>query len=405
VNWTRSAWLAVVLLLGRGIVSEADTLTGMWDATVVVNDLKIPFRFQITQQGDSVSGSFFNGDDKVTSRVGQFKSGGELVLLYPEYGATLSATLKNGELDGQYIRATRLPFPFHARRFVRPVQQKGVPDIAGLWNVQLTKSTREAAWHLVVRQSGGEVSAVILRLDGDTGALTGHYQDGKFVLGHFDGARPDLVVLTPRNGRLEVVEARNERLIAVRSEEARAAGLPEPADPTRFTSVKDPGEPFRFSFPDLQGHVVSNTDARFAGKVVIVDIGGSWCPNCHDEAPFLNELYRRYRSKGLEIVLLSFEDGDQLNSLTRLRAFIKQYGIAYTVLVPGQPSQLAEKIPQGVNLFAFPTAFLLGRDGTVRGVQTGFAGKGTGDFHSARERDTIARVERLLAEPVAAPTR
>jgi thiol-disulfide isomerase/thioredoxin len=405
VSPRRSTPLAVILLVLAGSnTGQAQTLTGMWDATVVVNELSIPFSFQIAQRGTEVSGSFFNGDEKVTSRSGLMKDG-QLILTYPEYGATLMASVKNGQLEGQYVRASWTPFAFHARRFTPPPAPKGVPDIAGLWNIQLTKSKRESAWHLVVRQSGAEVSAAILRVDGDTGTLTGRYTNGRFVLGHFDGARPDLVVLTPKDGGLEVVEMRGEPLIAIRSDQARARGLPEPADPTRYTSVKDPAEPFRFSFRDVEGRIVSNTDPRFVGKVVIVDIGGSWCPNCHDEAPFLNELYRRYRSQGLEIVLLSFEEGDQLSSLTRLRAFIKGFRITYTVLVPGQPSELAAKIPQAVDLVAFPTAFFLGRDGTVRGVQTGFAGRGTVDFHSARERETITRVERLLAESVGSSRR
>ena len=62
--------------------------------------------------------------------------------------------------------------------------------------------------------------------------------------------------------------------------------------------MKDPGEPFHFSFPDLGGRLVSNTDSRFKDKVLIVNITGSWCPNCHDEAPFLAELYRKYGPLG-----------------------------------------------------------------------------------------------------------
>ena len=72
--------------------------------------------------------------------------------------------------------------------------------------------------------------------------------------------------------------------------------------------------------------------------MVLVNITGSWCPNCHDEAPFLAELYRKYRSQGLEVVALSFEEGDQLTNPTRLRAFMKEYGIDYTVLLGGSPT-------------------------------------------------------------------
>jgi thiol-disulfide isomerase/thioredoxin len=164
--------------------------------------------------------------------------------------------------------------------------------------------------------------------------------------------------------------------------------------------VKDPSARFRFSFPDLQGRVVSDTDPKFAGKVVLVNISGSWCPNCHDEAPFLTSLYRKYRGKGLEIVTLSFEEADQLANPTRLRAFIETYGLEYTVLLAGEPDQLAEKVPQAVNLNAFPTTFLLGRDGRVRGVHAGFPSPGSGEFYTKAERDITRQVERLLAERV-----
>src|SRR4029077_12921918 len=96
-------------------------------------------------------------------------------------------------------------------------------------------------------------------------------------------------------------------------------------------------EAFHFSFPDLTGKLVSNTDARFKGKVVVVEITGSWCPNCHDEAPFLAEMYRKYGAQGLEVVSLSFEEADQLKDPTRLKAFAKRYGMNFPVLVCGDP--------------------------------------------------------------------
>jgi peroxiredoxin len=251
-----------------------------------------------------------------------------------------------------------------------------------------------------VRQSGAEVSAAILRVDGDTGAIEGKYKDGKFVLSHFDGARPLLLEVTPQaGGALALVEnGGRTTLTAVRSGQARAQGLPEPADPSRHTSVKDPSEPFHFSAPDLDGKLVSDRDPRFRNKVVIVAISGSWCPNCHDEAPFLEELYRKYQSRGLEIVSLSFEQGEQVKDPVQLRAFIREYGIDYTVLVPGEPSELAASIPQAVGLDCWPTTFYLGRDGKVRSVHAGFPGRASGQFHDELRRDVSALIERLLAE-------
>jgi thiol-disulfide isomerase/thioredoxin len=361
----------------------------------------VPFRFEIAGTGSNVKGSFFNGDEKVTSTSGQLANG-KLTLSFDEYGTRLEADVRDGQLDGQYSRGTRgAPYPFKAKRF-KPVAtgDAKIPSIAGLWNVQVGKSSKgEAAWQLIVRQSGAEVSAAILRIDGDTGALTGTYHNGKFVLSHFSGARPSRFELTPTaDGSLSVVQNKDNALTAVRAEQAKANGLPEPSDPTRFTSVSDPTEPFRFSFPDLNGKVVSNTDPRFAGKVVIVAIGGSWCPNCHDETPFLVDLYKKYKSRGLEIVELSFEEEAQLKDPVRVRAFIKKYGVEYTVLLPGEPKDLNAKVPQGVNLNSFPTTFFLGRDGRVRSAHAGFAGKASGKAHEEQTAEVTALLERLLAE-------
>jgi len=394
-----AALLALAALPAR---VEAQSISGLWDASVVVNGgIEVPFRFEIAGSGTAIKGSFFNGDEKVTSTTGSFENGA-LTLSFDEYGTKVEATLKDGRLEGQYSRGTRgAPYPFQAKRFApAPVGDAPIPPIAGLWNIQVGKSSKgEAAWQLIVRQSGAEASAAILRVDGDTGTLTGTYRDGKFVLSHFSGARPLRLELTPASdGTLSVVQNKDNPFTAVRADQARAKGLPQPSDPSRFTSVKDPTEPFRFSFPDLNGRVVSNTDDKFRGRVVIVSISGSWCPNCHDEAPFLGELYKKYRSRGLEIVSLSFEEEAQLKNPVRLRAFMKRYGIEYTVLIPGEPKDLAERVPQGVNLSSFPTTFFIGRDGRVRAVHAGFPGKASGEFHTQAKEESTATVERLLAE-------
>jgi hypothetical protein len=84
----------------------------------------------------------------------------------------------------------------------------------------------------------------------------------------------------------------------------------------------------------------------------------------------------------------------------RLRAFNKRYGIDYTVLIPGEPKELNDKVPQGVNLSSFPTTFFLGRDGKVRSAHAGFPGKASGTFHTEAKEEITSLVERLLAESV-----
>jgi hypothetical protein len=100
----------------------------------------------------------------------------------------------------------------------------------------------------------------------------------------------------------------------------------------------------------------------------------------------------------LEIVTLSFEDKEQFADPTRLRAFIKDFGLEYPVLLAGTTDQLHEKLPQATNLDAYPTTFFIGRDGRVRSVHAGFAAPATGDFNKQLKKDFTAQIERLLAE-------
>jgi thiol-disulfide isomerase/thioredoxin len=402
---TSFLFLAPALLL-LAPAASAQSVAGLWDATINYNGADIPFKLELSGDGANVKGWFFNGDDREVSNSGKLENG-SLVLNFDSYLAKLTATIKDGVLDGEYGPLLKKNYAIHATRASvaksKATAASNVPAIAGQWDLLGVASSKgEKAWRLILRQSGADISGAILRVDGDTGTLTGSYKDGHFVLSAFSGARPALMLLKPASdGTLDVslnaLHGFNE-MKAVRFEEARAKGLPEPTDPTMHTSVKNPNEPFPFSFPDLKGNIVSNTDARFRGKVVLINITGSWCPNCHDEAPFLASVYDKYHSQGLEVVALSFEEADQLRDPTRLRAFIKEYGIKYTVLLGGETDSAKEKLTQAVNWDAWPTTFFVGRDGLVRGVHAGFPSPGSGELYRQAKEEFTTKVEKLLAE-------
>lgn len=392
-------FLAIPLILVS--TAAAQSIAGMWDASIKINGVETPFRLELSGSGANVTGSFFNGDDKFSSTKGHFEKG-SLVLEWDYYASKLDATLKDGVLEGQYAGTRRMkgPFPIHAKRAAsEAVNEPGAPLIDGLWEIPNKSGKGELAWRFIVQQTPAKVTAAILRVDGDTGAIVGAYRGGRFVLSHFDGARAHLLEITPaKGGTLDILQDGATKLTAYRPAAARSKGLPEPTDPTAHTSVKDPKEPFRFSFPDLNGKTVSNTDTRFQGKVVLVEVTGSWCPNCHDEAPFLAELYRKYKGRGLEIVSLSFEEADQIRDPTRLRAFVKKYGMEFPVLLGGDPDEAAAKLTQAVNWNSWPTTFFLDKKGLVRRVHAGFPSQGSGDLFAQAKEEFNVEVGRLLAE-------
>ena len=395
--------LSLAFVLALAAPGMADNLAGRWDGTIQFDDYKISFPIEFSGEGAHVQASFFNGDERVTSTAGKL-DGNTLSVRFEHYATELDATVTDGVLKGTYGSKRNGFHDIEARPHQdAPLIPTKIPDIAGLWDIPNESPKGEHAWRLIVRQTGPETSAAILRVDGDTGAIVGSYNDGKFVLNHFDGARAYILEITPRQDGTLALSLRGghspaKDYIAVRAVEARSKGIPEPTDPEKHTRVKDENQAFQFSFPDVDGNIVSSTDPQFKNKVVIVNITGSWCPNCHDEAPFLVDLYRRYHALGLEIVALDFEEPEQLADKTRLRAFIKNYGIEYTYLIGGEPKELQAKITQAENLNSWPTTFFLGRDGKVRLVHAGFAAPASGEFNTRLKTEVTQTVEHLLSE-------
>jgi thiol-disulfide isomerase/thioredoxin len=419
------------IALGLSVIAAAapaEDLDGRWAATVVQNGVTIPFRLDISGSGSKVVGILYNGEDKETTTSASWKDG-KLELNFDHYLTYVTAAEKDGELDGSIgitvrVRGvgldeggnnadtaarTRGNSPFHAKRYVPPPAEAvaNVPSINGVWEIPHESPKGEHAWRLIVQQRGADITTSILRVDGDTGALTGSWQGDKFIASHFDGARPGLFEITPLpDGTLKVVSAGSNRdgeLIAYRPEVARAKGLPEPSNYQTHTTVRDPNEVFAYRFPDTRGKILSNEDAKFKGKVVLAIVTGTWCPNCHDEAQYLVQLYAKYHDQGLEIVALDFEEPDQQKSLKRVNAFIKQYKVPYTYLIAGEPSEMWDKVPQAVNLNTWPATLFIGRDGKVKATHAGFAAPGSGVFNAQLKEEFTSNIERLLKEKAPIP--
>jgi thiol-disulfide isomerase/thioredoxin len=433
----RLAALAAVLASGTAAIAAetASTISGRWDAVLTRNGTEIPFRLDIKGSGADLQGVLYDGFKPYDGTTSATFKDGKLTLNIEHYLTTINAALKDGQLDGSVValnRETSANYGFHAVRHVETAAANvSAPSIAGTWIVPLDapSSKGEKAFRLIAQQQGAEVSATILRIDGDTGSYTGTFKDGKWVLSHFDGGRPGVITVTPAaDGTLSVDQNNKPRaqqaaygqaanpygndatpdgryakiLTAYRQDVAVAKGLPAPEDFLEHTKVRDPNEKFTFNFRDVNGKQVSSDDADYKNKVVLAIVTGTWCPNCHDEAQYLVTLDKKYRDKGLRIVALDFEEPEQQNTLARERAFIKKYGVKYAYLQAGAPAEMWEKVPQLNHLDTWPATVFIGRDGKVDAVHSGFASPASGEFHTQLKQDFTARIEKLLAQKITA---
>jgi thiol-disulfide isomerase/thioredoxin len=429
--WNTAALAAALVMSGAAAIAaepSASAVQGRWDAVLSRNGVDIPFRLDIKGDGPALQGVFYDGFRPYDGTTSASFKDGKLTLSVEHYLTTINASLADGKLTGTAAaqnRESSANYSFRATRHsdVVPASNVTAPSIAGTWVIPLStpSSKGEKAFRFIVDQKGPEVAGSILRIDGDTGAYSGAFKDGKWVLSHFDGGRPGVIEVTPKgDGTLEIrqrldrpgaeAQAASEysagqadgryapTLVAYRQEIAKAKGLPEPDDFLTHTTARDPNEIFKFKFPDVNGRLISNEDPEFKGKVVLAIVTGTWCPNCHDEAQYLVQLDKQYRDKGLRIVALNFEEAEQQAGLAREKAFIKKYGVKYTYLLAGAPAEMWEKVPTLNHLDTWPATVFIGRDGKVKAVHSGFASPASGEFNAQLQQEFTSRIEQLLAE-------
>ncbi|NDC77984.1 MAG: TlpA family protein disulfide reductase [Chitinophagia bacterium] len=277
-------------------------------------------------------------------------------------------------------------------------------DITGRWKVAFTRpnGTQRAAI-AEFRQSGQRLTGTFLTPTGDYRYLEGVISGDSLQLSCFDGSHayyfgarlegPDRIL----DGIFAAGLTHMEPWTAERDAEASLDGAS-----ARMEWV--PGSPpLRFRFPDLDSNVVALNDERFRGKVVVLQILGSWCPNCMDETAFLSEYYRKNRGRGVEVIGLAYEYSTDFRRSSRsLAKFRDRFGVEYPMLVTGVTSsdtfRTEKTLPGFTPIRAFPTTIFLGRDGRVRKTEAGYAGPATGRHHEAFRREFEETVDALLRE-------
>ena len=369
---------------------------------------ELPFGLDLAQKDSQVIGYLVNGQERLL--LSEVKiTGSHLEIRMPGYENVLTADASGDQLQGEIflvkLGGKNQHVPLHATlgehyRFFASAATDNA-DMSGRWAVNFIddSGTTEVAVG-EFNQSHDVVSGTFLTTTGDHRFLAGQVKGDEVYLSTFDGAHAFLykAKMTPDGGLAGDFWsglASHERWIAKRD---AGAQLP---DAYGLTAMRAGTHHFDFAFPDLSGKTVSSSDPQFRGKVLIVALAGSWCPNCHDEAAFLAPLYKDYRGKGLEIVSLMFEHfGDFPQAADAAQRFRQHYGIEYTTLIAGisNKDEAAKKLPMLQAFVAFPTTIFIDRKGNVRKIHTGYSGPATGDHYIQFVKEVKTTLDQLLAE-------
>ncbi len=412
---TKHFFFYVTLLLPGlplfGLAQEKRLAPGVWRGEFQVDSQVVPFNFEIAERQGKTVFTALNADRRDDFDV-QYVAGTDSVYIIPEtfeyrfFGKIDAA----GELSGVYRNMTpgntsRI-YPFRAKageshRFVAPDEQRKPEQVlTGKWALKIAERQGDAANRVALfEQKGSRLNGIILSITGDSRELQGDVQGNTFRLSGFTGSGVTLVegILSDQNKLSGSIGFGNNAL-RFEGERNDSAAL---ADAYSLTHLKPGYEKLEIRFPDLEGNLVTLDDAKYKGKVVIIELLGSWCPNCIDQIQFLAPWFRENQHRGVEVLGVAFEAKDDpefaRKALTKLKM---RYDIRYDIVFGGKAdAEVVQSKFEALNTFlAFPTTIIIGRDGKVREIHTGFSGKGTGVFYEEFVGKWNKELDLLLAE-------
>lgn len=387
------------------LISSVKIAIGMWRAFLITPGGELPFEMEVNKIDSVYEFSIKNGPEKMKLEKAVVV-GDSLFLRFPVYESELRFKIINErELDGYFInltRTTNATIPMKAyhnagpRFYIRSKEPS--KNIHGRWSVVFGAGTKDSTYAVgIFEQDGGVVNGTFLTASGDYRYLEGVVDGDSLFLSAFDGVFVYLFKAKVKTNTLEgVFYSGSHRQIAFTGSRDNNAKLP---DPTAITSYKNGDQPFAIRFPDTDSVTVDLKDDRFKGKVVIVQILGTWCPNCLDESEFLQEYYLKNKDRGVEVIGLSFEKTDDFSraaaNVKRLRS---RLGITYPMLVCSNRDKIQSVLPGLDNFKAFPTSIYLDRNHRVRKIYSGFSGKATGIEFERFKDDFTLFLDKLISE-------
>ncbi len=397
---------AFLLFISTAATSQKIKTT-YWQASLHRADGNdIPFNFKLEEQNKKTVLYIINDAEKIKVENILFTKDSVFIKM-PVFESSFKAKIANGEWEGVWTKGTAASdqvLPFSAHKRTDAVLQKTVNQIAGRWAVTFADDkTKEDASIAEFRQIGNKVAGTFLTPSGDYRYLDGTIDGNKLKLSTFDGAHAFLFIADIVNsnkiinGIFYAGAKGKEGWTAVKDANAKVLT-------NAVAMYLKPGEEkLDFHFPDLKGKEVSINDNRFKNKVVVVQILGSWCPNCMDETAFLSEYYNKNKQRGVEAVALAYEYSTDFNrSVKSLTKFQQRFKVNYPILVTGvkvSDSLRTEKtLPQVTLIKVFPSTIIIDKKGKVRKFETDFFGPGTGAHYEVFKKQFYATIDELLKE-------
>lgn len=384
----------------------AKILSGIWRAELDIQDQKLPFTFEVAEVNSrEYEVHLINGEERLLIDEVSVK-GDSLIMPMSFFDTQIRAKINGEKLQGVFIKNYaedyRLPFTAaHGEdyRFIQSSNQEA-EDFDGKWEVQFEGDSIHSVG--IFEQQGNHVTGSFLTTTGDYRFLQGNVEGSTMKLSTFDGEHAYLFESRlQEDGSLQgdfwSGKSYHNTWTAVRNEDTE---LP---DPNALTYLKEGYDKVEFTFPNLEGESVSLSDEQYQGKVVIVQLFGTWCPNCMDETKFYADWYRRHKNEDVEIIGLAYERKDDFEyASSRVKKMIEKLDVGYDFLIAGVSSKEAasESLPMLNRVMSFPTSIFIDKNGQVRNIHTGFSGPGTGVYYERYVEEFNELMDKLLAEDV-----